>query len=100
LTRGNGDDDTTQGQPPFACDVVLTADRGQNAVPVGSDTGRIDPDHYEQSPSCDAFTLAEVMGCPKAHAVDAGTDMDTLAAATREDRPPEYRKKHVLEVST
>mgnify|MGYP000038296515 FL=1 len=40
------------------------------------------------------------MGCPKAHAVDAGTDMDTLAAATREDRPPEYRKKHVLEVST
>ena len=64
---------------------------------------RIDPDHYEQSPSCDTFTLAEVMGCPNAHAADAGadrTDMDRLAAATREDRPSEYRKKHALEVSS
>lgn len=62
--------------------------------------GRIDPDHYETSPSCDTFTLAVVYDCPNAHAVDAGTDMDRLAAVTREDRPPEYRKKHALEVSS
>jgi len=35
-----------------------------------------------------------------AHVLDAGTDPDRLAAATREDRPAEYREKHVLEVST
>ena len=67
------------------------------------ETGRIDPDHYETSPSGDYLTVAEVMGCPNAHAADAGadrTDMDRLAAITREDRPPEYRTKHALEVSS
>jgi len=68
---------------------------------------RIDPDHYETSPSGDYLTVAEVMGCPNAHAADADadagadrTDMDRLAAITREDRPPEYRTKHALEVSS
>jgi hypothetical protein len=68
-----------------------------------TDAGRIDPDHYEQSPSCDYLAVAEVMGCPAAHVLDAGTDRtdpDRIAAGTREDRPAEYRRKHVLEVST
>jgi len=67
------------------------------------ETGRIDPDHYETSPSCGTFDVAEVMGCPNAHAADAGadrTDMDRLAAVTREDRPLSYRTKHALEVSS
>lgn len=66
-----------------------------------TDAGRIDRDHYERSPSCDAFTVAEIYGCSDAHTADAGTsDMDRLAAVTREDRPRSYRTKHALEVSS
>lgn len=66
-----------------------------------TETGRIDADHYETSPSCDYLTLAEVMGCSDAHDAEADqTDIDRTAAATREDRSPEYRTKHALEVSS
>jgi len=39
-----------------------------------TDPGRIDPDHYETSPSCGSFEVAAIYGCPDAHAVEADTD--------------------------
>jgi hypothetical protein len=66
-----------------------------------TETGRIDREHYETSPSCGTFEIAEIYDCPNAHAAEADTsDVDRLAALTREGRPLSYRTKHILEVSS
>ena len=41
-----------------------------------TEPGRIDPDHYETSPSCGTFDVAEIMGCPDAHAVEESDDLE------------------------
>lgn len=65
------------------------------------DAERTDAPTPEQSPSCGTFEIAEIYGCANAHAAEADTsDVDRLAAVTREGRPAEYREKHALEVSS
>jgi hypothetical protein len=46
---------------------TLYAPHERQTVDEHTPLRRIDRDHYERSPSCDAFTLAVIFDCPNAH---------------------------------
>lgn len=64
--------------PHAGTDIMHESDADRTHAPT-------DRDHYETSPSCDYRTVAEVMGCPNAHAVEEDPTTDADAVDDLED---------------